>query len=101
MKLPHDKFCVLPWISLEASPIGTVRPCCLARHELTDGFGEKFNLNQHDLDAVIGSKELWDLRGEFLDGKQPEMCSRCWAEEDAGRTSKRMHTLDRLRHTTR
>ena len=97
MKLPHDKFCVLPWISLEASPIGTVRPCCLARHELTDGFGEKFNLNQHDLDAVIGSKELWDLRGDFLDGKQPEMCSRCWAEEDAGRTSKRMHTIDRLK----
>ena len=34
MNLPHDKFCVLPWVSLEASPIGTVRPCCLADDEI-------------------------------------------------------------------
>ena len=36
MNLPQDKFCVLPWISLEASPIGTVRPCCLADDEILD-----------------------------------------------------------------
>jgi hypothetical protein len=45
MNLPHDKFCVLPWISLETSPIGTVRPCCLAEEEITDNAGEKFDLN--------------------------------------------------------
>ena len=35
MKIPHDKFCVLPWVSIETSPIGTVRPCCLAVDEIT------------------------------------------------------------------
>ena len=44
MNLPNPKFCVLPWVSLEASPIGTVRPCCLAEDELVDNAGEKFNL---------------------------------------------------------
>ena len=44
MKLPHDKFCVLPWISIEASPIGTVRPCCLADDEIRDDNGNKFEL---------------------------------------------------------
>jgi MoaA/NifB/PqqE/SkfB family radical SAM enzyme len=38
------------------------------------------------------------LRQEFLEGKQPSTCRRCWAEEDAGRTSKRMHALNRLKH---
>jgi MoaA/NifB/PqqE/SkfB family radical SAM enzyme len=38
------------------------------------------------------------LREEFLDGKQPQTCRKCWREERAGRTSKRMHTLDRLKH---
>ena len=42
MNIPHDKFCVLPWVSIEASPIGTVRPCCLADDEILDNTGNKF-----------------------------------------------------------
>jgi MoaA/NifB/PqqE/SkfB family radical SAM enzyme len=38
------------------------------------------------------------LREDFLAGKKPQNCRRCWNEERAGRTSKRMHTLDRLKH---
>ena len=97
MKLPHDKFCVLPWVSLEASPIGTVRPCCLAKNELSDNLGNKFDLNNAKLSDITNSNELTNLRKEFLDGKMPSACQRCWSEEDAGRTSKRMHTLDRLK----
>jgi hypothetical protein len=44
MNLPNNKFCVLPWVSLEASPIGTVRPCCLADDEILDDNGNKFQL---------------------------------------------------------
>jgi hypothetical protein len=44
MKIPHDKFCVSLCISLEASPIGTVRPCCLADDEILDDSGQKFSL---------------------------------------------------------
>ena len=57
MKLPHDKFCVLPWVSLETSPIGTVRPCCLADDEITDDTGDKFDLNHASLiDGIRLSK---------------------------------------------
>jgi organic radical activating enzyme len=38
------------------------------------------------------------LRQDFLDGKKPQTCRKCWNEERSGRTSKRMHTLDRLKH---
>ena len=98
MNIPHEKFCVLPWVSLETSPIGTVRPCCLAESELRDNAGDKFNLATAQFATIQNSKDMRDLRRQFLDGKQPETCRKCFREERAGRTSKRMHTLNRLKH---
>ena len=99
MNLPNKKFCVLPWISLEASPIGTVRPCCLADHELTNNTGEKFNLNTATFSTIQNSHDMRKLRQQFIDGEEPETCRKCWSEERSGRVSKRMHTLDRLKHS--
>jgi MoaA/NifB/PqqE/SkfB family radical SAM enzyme len=96
--IPHNKFCVLPWVSLETSPIGTVRPCCLAEEELTDNAGEKFNLSTAEFATIQNSDSMRRLRQEFIDGQQPQTCRKCWREERSGRTSKRMHTLDRLKH---
>lgn len=98
MRIPHDKFCVLPWISLETSPIGTVRPCCLAEDEVKDELGNKYKLIQTDLGTIQNSQYMQSLRQEFLEEKQPQTCRKCWNEERSGRTSKRMHTLDRLKH---
>jgi len=98
MKIPHDRFCVLPWISIEASPIGTVRPCCLADDELVDNTGEKFQLNSAAFADIQNSNSMRNLRQQFLAGQKPQTCRKCWMEERAGRKSKRMHTLDRLKH---
>ena len=98
MNIPHDKFCVLPWVSLETSPIGTVRPCCLADDELVDNDGNKFDLNTASFVKIQNSSNMQQLRQDFLNGKQPQTCRKCWREERSGRTSKRMHTLDRLKH---
>jgi MoaA/NifB/PqqE/SkfB family radical SAM enzyme len=98
MKIPHDKFCVLPWVSLETSPVGTVRPCCLADDEIVDDHGKKFNLATANFEQIRNSHNMQQLREQFLAGQQPETCRKCWQEESAGRTSKRMHTLDRLKH---
>ena len=98
MKLPNKNFCVLPWVSLETSPIGTVRPCCLAEDEITDNSGKKFSLLETDLNEVHKSNYMQNLRQQFLDGEKPQTCRKCWNEERSGRTSKRMHTLNRLEH---
>ena len=98
MKIPHDKFCVLPWVSLEASPIGTVRPCCLAEEEIVDRNQNKFNLQSSRFDEIQNSDYMRQLRRDFLNARQPTTCRKCWNEERVGRTSKRMHTLDRLKH---
>lgn len=98
MNIPHDKFCVLPWISLEASPIGTVRPCCLADDEIVDDAGNKFELSTANFGAIQNSNHMRELREQFLAGEKPQTCRKCWNEERSNRTSKRMHTLNRLKH---
>ena len=98
MNVPHDTFCVLPWVSLEASPIGTVRPCCLADDEILDNEGNKFELSTADFVNIQNSNHMRQLREQFLAGQKPQTCRKCWNEERGGRTSKRMHTLDRLKH---
>jgi MoaA/NifB/PqqE/SkfB family radical SAM enzyme len=98
MNIPHPTFCVLPWISIETSPIGTVRPCCLADDELVDDAGNKFNLLTADFGKIQNSTGMRELRQQFLAGERPQTCRKCWNEERSGRTSKRMHTMDRLKH---
>ena len=88
---------MLPWISIETSPIGTSRPCCLAIDEITDTDGVKYDLNKHTLTQIYQSRYMQDLRQEFLDGRQPATCKRCWDEEAAGRVSKRINSRIRLK----
>ena len=100
MPLP-EKICILPWISIETSPIGTARPCCLAKDEITylDKFGQeqKYNLKEHTLKDIYNSQYMQLLRRDFLYGQKPATCQRCWDEEAAGRTSKRITSRVRLK----
>ena len=96
MTLPKT-ICMLPWISLEASPQGTAKPCCLFEDEIKDDAGNKFKLSETSLQDIYKSQYMQTLRQEFRAGAKPEACFRCWREEDAGRTSKRMHSSIRLK----
>jgi MoaA/NifB/PqqE/SkfB family radical SAM enzyme len=98
MNLPNTTLCVLPWVSIEASPIGTVRPCCLADDEIVDDSGQKFALGTANFQNIQDSNHMRNLRAQFLAGEKPQTCRKCWNEERAGRASKRIHTLDRLKH---
>jgi MoaA/NifB/PqqE/SkfB family radical SAM enzyme len=96
-----EKICILPWISVETSPIGTARPCCLAKDEITyfdeQGVEHKYNLKTHTLEEIYHSSYMQDLRRDFLNGEKPATCQRCWDEEAAGRVSKRMNSRIRLK----
>lgn len=96
MTLPNT-ICMLPWISLEASPQGTAKPCCLYDDEILDDNGNKYMLAEHGLQEIYKSKSMQNLRQEFLNGKKPTGCFRCWNEEEVGRTSKRQFTQIRLK----
>lgn len=91
------KLCMLPWISIEASPIGTARPCCLALDEITRPDGSKYDLNTDTVTDIYRSDYMVNLRQQFRQGMEPKTCQRCWDEEASGRTSKRMYTEIRLK----
>ncbi len=88
---------MLPWISIETSPIGTVRPCCLAIDEITRADGTKYSLRENTLEEIYHSDYMQNLRKDFLAGNKPATCQRCWDEEAAGRVSKRMNSRIRLK----
>ena len=96
-----DKICILPWVSIETSPIGTARPCCLAKDEITyhdeQGREHKYNLKEHTPEEIYHSRYMQLLRRDFLYGNKPATCQRCWDEEAAGRVSKRINSRVRLK----
>lgn len=96
MELPKT-ICMLPWISIETSPIGTARPCCLAHDEIVDENNNKYRLTETNLQEIYKSPYLQKLRTEFLAGEKPKTCNRCWEEEAAGRVSKRINSRIRLK----
>jgi len=85
--------CILPWISIETTPTGRVRPCCLYTQELPD-----IDLNTHTLQDAFESKPMRDLRRSFRRGEKPAGCERCWMEEGAGKKSKREYMLEKFKH---
>lgn len=85
--------CILPWISIEATPMGTTRPCCLAKHEIPG-----IDLKKHTLEDAFRSEYMDDMRRAFSQGSKPGQCSSCWMEEDAGKKSKREYMLEKFRH---
>ena len=86
-----ENLCILPWIHLEADANGKAKPCCLYEENIGD-------LNTQSLSEVWHSKKLEKLRSDFLSGKKPSPCSKCWNLEDSGNVSKRINDLERFDH---
>jgi MoaA/NifB/PqqE/SkfB family radical SAM enzyme len=87
-----NKFCPLPFLSVEATPMGRTRACCISTENIPN-----IDLRHNTLSEAFDSAYMQNLRRRFVAGEQPENCVRCWDEEDVGRTSKRMHTLDKYK----
>ena len=73
------KMCYHPWVGLDVTPQGKFKPCC-----------KYLGYIATSLPDYQSSQELADLRQSFLNGEQPEACSRCWHDEAAGIQSKRL-----------
>jgi organic radical activating enzyme len=71
----------------------------LADDEIVNNDGDKFELSTANFVDIQNSNHMRRLREQFLAGERPQTCRKCWNEERGGRVSKRMHTLDRLKHS--
>lgn len=95
---PANTMCILPWVGLETSPVGTARPCCLAEEEIPGEDGRFIRVADKPLIDIANSNYMRWMRASFKAGEKPATCAKCWKEEAAGRTSKRQHTLNKFKH---
>ncbi len=88
-----DTFCIMPWVHLHTWPNGNVYPCCLADSDHPLG-----NLKDNTLEEIWNSTDLKKIRVELLDGKKPEVCKRCYMQEDMGSSSFRVSSNNQWQH---
>lgn len=87
----NRSICLAPWVHLHITLNGSVTPCC----RISKPFG---NVNREEMEAIWNGPMLRSLRRQFLSGIKPEICWRCHAHEDAGKTSYREFVNDRFSH---
>jgi radical SAM protein with 4Fe4S-binding SPASM domain len=85
-------FCSVPWLQIHTEPDGKVFPCCYYSHDSEHSLG---NWNKEKTGDIFHGKKWNELRKDFLDGKKPDACTRCWKEEDAGIESMRLRFNER------
>jgi MoaA/NifB/PqqE/SkfB family radical SAM enzyme len=85
-----DSLCPMPWMHLEVSAQGEIRPCCVSSQ--TVGHTKDLTLQ----DAFHGEM-LSNLRQELLDGKKPIGCQKCWDLESKGLISNRSYHMSLLK----
>lgn len=96
-KLPQN-FCILPWTAMEVQPNGTVKPCCMYKDTLKNPNGQEYLIQKDNIDDILNSDELNEIKQRFLSGTQPRGCHRCWMEEISGKDSKRIRDNQKYQH---
>lgn len=90
-KYIKSNVCPLPWTHLEVDVNGGASPCCLYKGNVP---GVK--VYEQTLKSIQQGNYMESLREQFRNGERPAGCANCWAEEDAGKTSKRMNSIYKM-----
>lgn len=69
--------CAVPWMHLAFEPSGRVVPCCLTSTK----DGAAGNLNKQSIEEIWNSPNQRALRRTMMEGKEPEICSKCFDKE--------------------
>ncbi len=77
----HSKLCLSPFLGLKQTAYGKFSPCC--------SLACNWEVPHKNIKEKINSSEFKALRADFLAGKEPETCRRCWNEEMALKKSQR------------
>ena len=75
------------------SPTGSFRVCCNSdpkTNKIWKTPGKEYKMFRDDINEVWNSDDYRKIRQELIAGERPEMCTRCFREEDAGIRSPRI-----------
>ena len=85
-------FCVLPFMHLATNASGKYRVCCNStpgENHIKDENGNPMTLDKHDIEEVWNTEFYQNIRHQLMTGERPQICQRCFSEEDAGVKSSR------------
>lgn len=83
--LPNT-ICVNPWINIELSTSGILRPCCVYKYSGNTRYPSIKNL---PIDRAIDDSIFKELRKKMRNGELIDGCKECHDDENAGKLSKR------------
>jgi len=65
-------------------------PCCMSTQPIVQDTGEPYKTGTHTMQEAFNSKWMDNLRVSLANGIKHPNCIRCWNEESAGKSSKRL-----------
>src|SRR6056300_651785 len=83
----QDTFCILPWMHLATNASGNLRVCCNStpgKNFIQHSDGRPYKIYKDNLKEAWNSNTYTTIRSQLLNGERPEMCQRCFREEDSG-----------------
>ena len=89
-----ETFCVLPWMHLATSASGNLRVCCNStpgKNFIRKKDGGIYKIYNDNLEEAWNSETYKTIRHQLANNERPEMCQRCFREEDAGIKSARQN----------
>jgi len=73
------KICILPFMHTLVLPNGDITLCC--NSEVRDGMP---TVADKGLDNILNNSHHVEIRKQMLAGEQPDICRRCWDNEELG-----------------
>jgi radical SAM protein with 4Fe4S-binding SPASM domain len=86
-----NTICAVPWMHLAFEPSGKVIPCCLTSvHNYFAG-----DLTHQSIEEIWNSGNMKTLRKDMIEGKEPEICRKCFDRERVtGESGRFYHNRD-------
>jgi|DEB0MinimDraft_6_1074348.scaffolds.fasta_scaffold00028_25 MoaA/NifB/PqqE/SkfB family radical SAM enzyme len=88
--------CIVPWTQIEVCATGFVRPCAEYKYDFVNEDGSKTDLNDANttLESVWNNHEYTRLRQQYINGEEPDGCSKCFTQESQGILSRRQREME-------
>ena len=83
------KMCAYAWSGIHVNPSGTTQICCHYNDIIKDSQGKEFSIKTHNINDIVNSEYLVNIRKLFRNGITPVGCRRCEQQEATGGESKR------------
>jgi radical SAM protein with 4Fe4S-binding SPASM domain len=77
----------MPWVSVQITSEGLVRPCCVSDYRYAFG-----SIKNSSLEKIWNGEEIKKFRLDLLNGKKLDTCQNCHYNESLGKSSLRQYT---------